>query len=59
MIRDQVSKALISNDVEALNKYKVERKRIQQTENLSKEIERMKNLIESIFDRIEKIEKRL
>jgi coenzyme F420-reducing hydrogenase delta subunit len=59
MIRDNVSKALLSNDAEALNKYKVERKRIRQTENLCKEVEKMKEILNNIFDRLEKIEKRM
>lgn len=59
MIRDKISKALINNDLESLNKYKIERKKIQQIEILNKEIEKMKITIQNIFERIEKVEKRL
>jgi hypothetical protein len=59
MIRDKSSKALINNDIESLNKYKIERKMIRQTDNLSKEISKLKEIIEGVCERIENLEKRV
>ena len=56
MIRDQKSKALISNDVAALNKYKLERDRIRKIENLSKEVREIKKVLTSVCERLDRIE---
>lgn len=56
MIRDDRSKALISNDVTALNKYKMERDRVRRMEQLSKEVIEMKKVLSSVCDRLDKIE---
>lgn len=56
MIRDDRSKALISNDVAALNKYKMERDRVRRMEQLSKEVIEMKKVLSSVCDRLDKIE---
>lgn len=56
MIRDERSKALINNDVAALNKYKIERDRIRKMEQLSKEVVEIRKVLSSVCDRLEKIE---
>ena len=56
MIRDQNSKALINNDVSALNKYKLERDRVRKIEQLSKEVIEMKSVLSEVCNRLEKIE---
>jgi len=56
MIRDDRSKALINNDVAALNKYKIERDRVRRMEQLSKEMIEVKKILNSVCDRLDKIE---
>lgn len=56
MIRDDRSKALINNDVGALNKYKIERDRVRKMEQLSKEMIEIKKVLSSVCDRLDKIE---
>lgn len=56
MIRDERSKALINNDVAALNKYKIERDRVRRMEQLSKEMIEIKKVLSSVCDRLDKIE---
>lgn len=56
MIRDQKSKALINNDVDALNKYKIERDRARKMEQLAKDVLEIKNTLSSVCNRLEKIE---
>jgi hypothetical protein len=56
MIRDNVSKALVSNDVAALNKYKIERDRIRRVEELSREMIEIKKILSSLCDRLDKEE---
>ena len=48
MIRDEKSKALINNDVSALNKYKLE--------SLSKEVTEIKKILNSVCEKLDKIE---
>jgi hypothetical protein len=56
MIRDEKSKALINNDVAALNKYKVERDRIRKIEALSKEIKDIRIVLSSVCEKLDRIE---
>jgi len=56
MIRDEKSKALINNDVSALNKYKLERDRIRKLESLSKEVTEIKKILNSVCEKLDKIE---
>ena len=56
MIRDNVSKALVSNDVAALNKYKIERDRIRRVEELSREMTEVKKILSTRCDRLDKVE---
>jgi DNA-binding transcriptional regulator GbsR (MarR family) len=57
MIRDEKSKALINNDLEALNKYKMERRQIRKMEELMKEMSDIKTKLASVCERLEKVEK--
>jgi hypothetical protein len=54
--RDRNSGAIINTDKEALNKYKLQKKYNSKVDNLEKEILLMKNVIESLLNRIEKLE---
>ena len=56
MIRDEKTKALINNDVSALNKYKLERDRNRKLENLSKEVTEIKKILNSVCEKLDKIE---
>jgi len=56
MIRDEKTKALINNDVSALNKYKLERDRIRKLENLSKEVTEIRKILNSVCEKLDKIE---
>ena len=56
MIRDERSKAIVNNDVAALNKYKLERDRVRKMEQLSMEMIEVKKVLSSVCDRLEKIE---
>jgi hypothetical protein len=56
MIRDERSKALINNDLSALNKYKVDRDRIRKIEQIYKELPEIKKLLSSLCERLDKIE---
>lgn len=57
MIRDDISKALINNDVEGLNKYKMERERVRKIEQLSKEVSEIKSVLNLICEKISRIER--
>lgn len=56
MIRDNASKALVNNDIAALNKYKIERDKLRKIEQLSQEMIEVKKLLSSVCERLEKIE---
>ena len=56
MIRDNVSKALVSNDVAALNKYKIERDRLRRVEQLTQEMAEVKKILSTLCDRLDKVE---
>lgn len=56
MIRDEKSKALINNDVSALNKYKLERDRIRKLESLSKEVTEIRKILNSVCEKLDNIE---
>jgi len=57
MIRDPMTKALINNDVEALNKYKMERNQSREVQKLSAELAEIKLVLHKVCERIENIEK--
>jgi hypothetical protein len=56
MIRDNVTKALVSNDVAALNKYKIERDRLRRIEQLTQEMVEVKKILSTLCDRLDKVE---
>lgn len=55
--RDPHSKAVINNDVQALNKYKQERALYRKVEVLAKELVVMKETLVRVCEKLEKIEK--
>lgn len=56
MIRDEKTKALINNDANALNKYKLERDRLRKIDILSKEVSEIKKILASVCEKLDKIE---
>jgi hypothetical protein len=56
LIRDEKTRALLNNDVMALNKYKLERDRIRKIDLLSKEVKEIKQILHSVCERLDKIE---
>lgn len=56
LVRDEKTRALLSNDIEALNKYKLERDRVRKIELLSKEVKDIKKVLTSVCERLDKIE---
>jgi len=57
MIRDPKTKALINDDVESLNKYKVERQQARDVKRISRELQEVKQVLKDVRKRIEEIEK--
>ena len=57
MIRDEKTKALINSDLEALNKYKMERRQVRKMEELLNEVSVIKEKLASVCERLEKVEK--
>lgn len=55
--RDSKTRALINNDVQALNKYKQERALYQKVEGLSTEVVEIKQLLVTVTQRLDDIEK--
>lgn len=55
--RDSKTRALINNDVQALNKYKQERALYQKVEKLSTEVVEIKQLLVTVTQRLDDIEK--
>lgn len=56
MIRDERSRALINDDLAALNKYKVDRDRVRKIEQIYKELPEIKRILSSLCERLDKIE---
>lgn len=54
--RDPKTSAILNTDAAALNKYKQERALHRKVESLSREVGEIKNLLNSVCDRLEKIE---
>jgi hypothetical protein len=54
--RDPNSKAVISTDLEALNKYKIERSYYRKVERMQQDLVEIKRSIITIYERIEKLE---
>ena len=57
MVRDEKTKALVNNDLEALNKYKLERKQIRAMNDLIQEMSQIRSKLISVCERLEKVEK--
>lgn len=55
MIRDPKTKAILNDDVVALNKYKKERQQTKKLETLSRELEEVKITLAKVLERIEKV----
>jgi hypothetical protein len=58
MYRDEKTKALINNDVAALNKYKLERNNYRKIESLGEELTEVKQTLSRLCEVIEKLERR-
>lgn len=56
--RDPNSNAVINTDIEALNKYKVERAYYRKVDRLHEDIIEIKRSIISLYQKIEKLESR-
>ena len=56
MIRDERSRALINDDLAALNKYKVDRDRVRKIEQIYKEMPEIRRILSSLCERLDKIE---
>jgi|DEB0MinimDraft_4_1074332.scaffolds.fasta_scaffold14671_2 hypothetical protein len=56
MIRQKESKALVNDNIAALNKYKIERDRIRKIDDLSKEVREIKVVLASVCKKLESIE---
>ena len=56
LVRDEKTGALINNDVMSLNKYKLERDRVRKIELLSKEVKDIRKILNSVCERLDKIE---
>lgn len=56
MIRDERSRALINDDLAALNKYKVDRDRARKIEQIYKEMPEIRRILSSLCERLDKIE---
>jgi hypothetical protein len=54
--RDKRSNAVINTDVQALHKYKMERKLHRRVESLTKEVSEIKSILASVCEKLEKIE---
>lgn len=54
--RDEKTKALINNDVAALNKYKLERNNQRKIDSLCKELTEVKSTLSKLCSVIEKLE---
>jgi len=54
--RHSKSNAVVNTDVQALNKYKQERALHRKVQNLDKEINEVKNLLQAINERLDKLE---
>jgi|TARA_B110000908_G_C10135965_1_gene394472 hypothetical protein len=57
ILRDRQSGAILNTDAAALNKYKLERKQIRQTDKITSDLLDIKRSIIDIYERIEKLEK--
>jgi|TARA_B110000285_G_scaffold61198_1_gene70353 hypothetical protein len=57
ILRDRQSGAILNTDAAALNKYKLERKQMRQTDKITSDLLDIKRSIIDIYERIEKLEK--
>jgi hypothetical protein len=55
MIRDKESKALIETDTDALQRYRIEKKKLQEVEQIKKDINIMKDQMKNVITIIDKI----
>lgn len=58
MIRDKNSNAVLNTDIEALNKYKMERKYYKRVDRLTADVVEIKQTVVQMCERIERLEKR-
>lgn len=56
--RDKLSGAVLNTDVDALNKYKVERNYYRKVDKIHQDLIEIKRSIIDIYERIEKLEER-
>jgi hypothetical protein len=56
LVRDEKTGALLNNDAISLNKYKLERDRIRKIDLLSKEVKDIRKILNSVCERLDKIE---
>lgn len=56
MIRQKESKALVNDNIAALNKYKIERDRLRKIDQLSKEVTEIKAVLTSVCEKLDSIE---
>ena len=56
MIRQKESKALVNDNIAALNKYKIERDRLRKIDQLSKEVSEIRAVLTSVCEKLDSIE---
>lgn len=56
LVRDQNSNAILNTDVQSLNKYKAERAFRKKVESLTKEVNDLKEMLEKVCEKLDKIE---
>ena len=54
--RDSYSQAVVSSDVQALNKYKQERALHRKVNSLHKDVENIKELLNTLCDRLDRLD---
>ncbi len=57
MIRDKESKALLETDTLALNKYRIEKKRIMEIENMKKEMSDIRIILSNVCQSLDTLMK--
>jgi hypothetical protein len=57
MIRDASTRALLSTDTGELNRYRMEKRREKDIAELKREVSCLKSLINTLVEKIEKLEK--
>lgn len=57
MIRDQKTNAVLNTDIEALNKYKMEKKYYKRVDTLRSDVDEIRETVVRMCERIENLEK--